>query len=125
MISDSQPKFIVDECTGPYVAAWLQTKGFNVLSVFEAFPGIKDIEILTIAQSEGRIVITNDKDFGEMVFKSGYSHHGIVLLRLNDERSENKIAVIEKLLAYHSEDLTENFIVLAENSIRIIRKNAF
>jgi predicted nuclease of predicted toxin-antitoxin system len=122
---DIHPKFIVDECTGPYVASWLQKKGFDVLSVFEAFPGIKDTEILTIAQSEDRIIITNDKDFGEMVFKSGYSHHGIVLLRLNDERSENKITVLEKLLTHHSEDLIGNFIVLTENTIRIIRKNAF
>lgn len=120
-----QPKFIVDECTGPFVATWLKSKGFNVLSVFEAFPGIKDTEILKIAQSEGRIVITNDKDFGEMVFKSRYSHHGIVLLRLNDERSKNKISVIEKLLTHHSEDLIGNFIVLTENTIRIIRKNPF
>ncbi len=122
---NDQPKFIVDECTGPYVATWLKSKGFSVLSVFEAFPGIKDTEILTIAQSEGRIVRTNDKDFGEMVFKIRYSHHGIVLLRLNDERSKNKIAVLEKLLTHHSEDLIGNFIVLTENTIRIIRKNAF
>lgn len=63
------PKFIVDECTGPAVAEWLIARGFETISIFEAFRGSKDIDILTMAIKTGGILITNDKDFGGMVFK--------------------------------------------------------
>ena len=63
------PKFIVDECTGPAVAEWLIAQGFTTISVFDAFRGSKDIDILTMAIRNGCILITNDKDFGEMIFK--------------------------------------------------------
>lgn len=61
-------RFIVDECTGPTVAKWLQSEGHETFSVFEKAQGIDDEKILIKAVAESWIVITNDKDFGEMIF---------------------------------------------------------
>lgn len=113
-------RFIVDECTGPHAATWLKEKGFEVLSVYDQMPGIRDIEILKIAQKENWIILTNDKDFGEMIFKNELKHHGIILLRLADERSQNKIHVLGELLKNHLNDLPGNFVVVTENNVRII-----
>lgn len=58
-------RFIVDECTGPAVAQWLSEAGYDVFSVFDEKAGISDDEVLRIAFAQERILITNDKDFGE------------------------------------------------------------
>jgi len=60
-------RFLVDECTGPAVAAWLKDEGHDVYSVYDESPGIKDAEIIRRAVDEDRILITNDKDFGDKV----------------------------------------------------------
>ncbi|HXM48508.1 MAG TPA: DUF5615 family PIN-like protein [Pyrinomonadaceae bacterium] len=61
-------KFLVDECTGPAVARWLEQQGHNVFSVYHQARGIDDDRVMEIAQIEGRILITNDRGFGEKVF---------------------------------------------------------
>lgn len=116
-----KPKFIVDECTGPAVADWLTARGFETISVFTAFRGSKDIDILKIALKNGCIIITNDKDFGEMVFKQNLIHEGIVLLRLSNERSWHKIEVLEELFNTNLTDLAGNFTVVSDTTIRIIK----
>ena len=57
-------RFLVDECTGPAVAAWLQEQNHEVFSVFEQSRGMNDEDIIHKAYSENWILITNDKDFG-------------------------------------------------------------
>ena len=62
-------RFLVDECTGPVVARWLRQRGYEVFSVYEQARGITDDEIIAKANSEKWILITNDKDFGEQIFR--------------------------------------------------------
>lgn len=113
-------RFLVDECTGPSVARWLQGKQHDVLSVFDEDRGAADDSVLRRAVAEDRIIITTDKDFGEMVFRERKSHRGIVLLRLNNERAANKIAVLEKLLDHYADRLSERFVAATESAVRIV-----
>jgi len=76
---------------------------------------------LGLAFSQSRVLVTNDKDFGEMIFREGKAHKGAVLLRLNDERAANKIAVLSQVLNHHADDLADNFVVATEVGIRIVR----
>ena len=112
-------RFLVDECTGPRVARWLVEQGYEVFSVFDEARGMKDEEILQKAAQEKWVIVTNDKGFGEQVFRDERSHHGVILLRLNDERSANKIQVFQQLLASYAEQIEENYIVVTENRVRI------
>ena len=57
-------KFLVDECTGPTVAHWLEQRGHDVFSVYDRARGIDDDKVIGIALAEGRILITNDRGFG-------------------------------------------------------------
>ena len=57
-------RFLVDECTGPAVASWIQEKGFEVFSIFDNARGADDEFIIKKAFEENWILITNDKDFG-------------------------------------------------------------
>lgn len=115
-------KFMVDECVGPTVAKWLRQRGYDVVSIYDDFAGITDDEVLQKALLEDRILITSDKDFGEMVFKKQQQHCGIVLMRLGDEKPSNKIIVIERTLKNYLEELWHNFTVVTETSIRIIKR---
>jgi len=114
-------KFIVDECTGPTVANWLISEGYDVLSISPDRKGISDKEILKIAVDEERVLITNDKDFGELIFKEKLSHCCVIFLRLTDETATNKIFVLKNLLHNHIQIIDkEHFVVVTEKNIRSI-----
>jgi len=114
-------KFLVDECTGPAVARWLEQRGHDVFSVYDETRGIDDNKIIEIAQAEERILITNDRGFGEKVFRERRPHHGVVFLRLANERSANKIRVLDQLISQHSDALSSRFVVVTETRIRFAK----
>ncbi len=111
-------RFLVDECTGTGVAAWLRQQQYEVFSVYEQARGSNDDTLIQKAFSENWVLITNDKDFGEMVYRERRPHRGIVFLRLTDERTGNKIAVLQALLDNHAERLPDNFVVVTEDRVR-------
>jgi predicted nuclease of predicted toxin-antitoxin system len=88
-------RFLVDESTGPAVARWLREQGHDAVAVRDVARGAEDEDVLRKAAVEKRILIANDKDFGEMIFRRRQPHAGAVLLRLSDETDENKIRVME------------------------------
>src|SRR5437870_5697924 len=114
-------KFLVDECTGPAVARWLEQQGHDVFSVYDQSRGIDDDRVIEIARVEKRILITNDRGFGEKVFRERRPHLGVVFLRLADERAVNKIRVLTELLTGYRERLADHFVVVTENGVRFAK----
>ena len=115
-------KFLVDECTGPSVAAWLRDEGHEVFSVYEDAKGVEDDIILQKAFDENWVLITNDKDFGDKVFRNGRLHKGVVLLRLEDERATSKIKVLSRLLEKYIDRLPNAFVVVTEKQVRFAKR---
>lgn len=113
-------RFLVDECTGKKVATFLKEQGYEVFSVYEQSRGSTDDELISKAFNENWILITNDKDFGEKVFRENHKHCGVVFLRLTDERATNKIAVLDSLLKQYVDRLPDAFTVATENNVRIV-----
>jgi len=111
-------RFIVDECTGPYVAKWLRKQNHDVFSVFDDDRGSTDDDIIKKAYNENRVLITNDKDFGEKVYREKYPHKGIILLRLDNNKWKNRIEVLKKLLDNYQQDISNKFVVVTEKRIR-------
>ena len=111
-------RFLVDESTGPAVARWLHGQGHTVYSVYDEARGIDDDAVLHKAFVEDWILITNDKDFGEKVYRERRPHKGVVLLRLEDERAASKIRTVEHLLRHHAGQLAGNFVVVTEKQVR-------
>ena len=114
-------KFLVDECTGPAVARWLEQQGHDVFSVYDQARGIDDDRVMEIAQVEGRILITNDRGFGEKFFRERRPYHGVVFLRLANERAVNKIRVLDQLFSQHSDALSDRFVVVTETRVRFAK----
>jgi len=115
-------RFLVDECTGPTVARWLREQGHKVFSVYEEARGAEDDRIVQKAVEEGFVLITNDKDFGEKIYRERQPHKGVILLRLDDERSENKINALRRLLEGYADRIEDQFIVVSERAIRFARR---
>lgn len=73
------------------------------------------------AFTENRNLITNDKDFGEKVYRERLPHKGVILLRLEDERSASKIDVLQRVLSAYADRISNQFIVVTETKIRFAR----
>ena len=116
-------RFLVDECTGPMVARWLRAQSHDVFSVFEQARGLQDDDVLAKAHSENRILITDDKDFGEKVFRERAPHRGVNLLRLGDGSPANKITVLESIIALYADRLQDRFVVASEHQVRFASTN--
>jgi predicted nuclease of predicted toxin-antitoxin system len=114
-------RFMVDECSGPNLARWLAAQGHDVFSVYEHARGMADEAVLAKAFAENRILITNDKDFGEKVHRERLPHHGVVLLRLENETDSIKIQVMGEILALHADVIAEHFLVATEKKLRVSR----
>ena len=114
-------RFLVDECTGPVVADWLRQQKHEIFSVYDQARGMDDDAVLQKAVAENWILITNDKDFGEKVYRERRPHKGVVLLRLEDERAVIKIETLRRLLERYADRLPNNFVVVTETRVRVAR----
>ncbi|OIN87647.1 MAG: hypothetical protein COS37_06730 [Anaerolineae bacterium CG03_land_8_20_14_0_80_58_20] len=115
-------RFLVDESTGPAVAEWLGGQGHEVFSVYDLARGMDDDAIVKKAFEENWVLITNDKDFGDKVYRDQKPHHGVVLLRLDDERVPSKINVLKQLLQTYADRLPDRFVVVTEKSVRFAKR---
>jgi len=73
--------FLADESCDFLVVRKLRSAQYDVLSVAESFPSVTDKQVLEHAIKEGRILLTEDKDFGEWVFAHGKKMEGVILIR--------------------------------------------
>jgi predicted nuclease of predicted toxin-antitoxin system len=110
---------IADENLEKYWIELLRNKKYEVLSIAETHPQINDSEVASLAQQHRGILITEDKDFGELVFAHGVSGLSIVFLRYDQpEYSQIENALMEIIEKYHHQD-TPHFITISKNKIRI------
>lgn len=102
---------------GPAVVA-LRDAGHDVRWVRTDMPGVKDSEILLCAQQEQRIVMTFDKDFGELAFRSGLpAECGVILFRVALPSPDVVARRAVDVLASRS-DWTGQFAVIEEHRVR-------
>lgn len=111
-------RFLIDECTGTAVANWLQERGFDVLDARRAGPGTNDLDWLRMAVAEDRILITNDKDFGDAVYRDHLPHAGIVLLRLIHSTPASRVAAVERVIQKFGDSIVGRFVVVSGQAIR-------
>ncbi len=114
-------RWLVDECSGPVLAAWLRDQGHEVFSVYDEARGLDDDAIIQKAFDENWLLLTNDKDFGEKVYRERRPHRGVVLLRLADERATQKIGVMQKLIDGYASKLADRFVVATEKRVRFAK----
>jgi predicted nuclease of predicted toxin-antitoxin system len=112
-------KIMVDECCPPYVVEGLRQDGHDVLYVASDFPGLADADILGHALEEARVVVTEDRDFCELVFRDNKPTYGIVLMRIHHSKRSEKARRARYLFAEYADKLPHAMTTLTLNNIRI------
>jgi predicted nuclease of predicted toxin-antitoxin system len=118
-MSSSKLKFLVDVGVSKKVEEYLQEQGYDAKAVRAIDIRMSDHAIIRLAASEDRMVITMDKDFGELVYHSGLKHCGVLLLRLEGATGSEKLKVVSNILKKHSEQIKNHFCVYQNNRFRI------
>lgn len=117
-MSAGKLKFLVDVGVGRKVEEYLLEKRYDTKAVRALDQKMPDEVIIRLAALEKRIVITMDKDFGELVYHSGMDHCGILLLRLEDATGSEKQQVIAKILEKYADNIKNNFCVYKNKKFR-------
>lgn len=112
-------KFVLDVGVGNHVNRLLVGLGYDTLLISSLDPSMADVEILAIAERDFRMVVTMDKDFGELVFKSRRPHNGVLLLRLEDATGSEKAAIMKFLVEKFEAKMAGNFCVFQNGRLRI------
>jgi len=113
-------KFLLDQSGEARIGTFLSSIGHDATRVGRDHPaGLPDDQVLAIAVSEQRILITNDRDFGELIFKNLHPHTGVIYFRFpKDSKAKEKIAALEKLLVNHTNDF-DKYITVTPRGIRV------
>lgn len=118
-------KILADESVDTQIVERLRQDGHEVDYVAESTPGITDIEVLDRANELSALLVTADKDFGELVFQQlRTTLTGIVLLRLSGISADRKAQTVSEAFERHGEALIENFSVIAAGQVRIQSKTS-
>ena len=112
-------KFLLDENVDYRLFSFLTTRGHNVTSVAKDYQyGLADEEVLAMATQEHRILLTNDKDFGELIVRRHFPHRGVFLFRLKDESLVNVQTRLQHVFAHYHDQL-HHFLVITQTRVRI------
>ncbi|MCC6329137.1 MAG: DUF5615 family PIN-like protein [Acidobacteria bacterium] len=112
-------RFLADENFEPQFVESLRDEGHEVLFLDEYRAGVSDEEILEFAVEQNAVVITNDKDFGELIFRHGFESRGVVFLRLYDLPLSERIRIVIEAIRSHEAVLKTSFTVISEDNVRV------
>ena len=112
-------KFVADENVDVPLIARLRKDGHDVYAVIEMSAGISDDEVLTQANQRGVVLLTWDKDFGELVYRDRRYTCGIVLIRLSGLTAAEKIEIVVNVINEHASELANAFTVVSHRNLRI------
>ena len=115
-------KFLADKsCAGPVVFALRET-GHDVLAIAETAKGVADEQVMERALSERRVLITEDRDFGELVYAHGHRSAGVILVKFHSRARRVKPAAVVEAVAKLGARLQDGFAVVQPGRVRIARR---
>jgi predicted nuclease of predicted toxin-antitoxin system len=110
---------VTDECVDFEVTRCLRNAGYLVFSICETTPSLKDSEVLTLAWESKSLLITEDKDFGELVIRLKLNNYGILLIRMPNASSDEKADAVKSVLDQYQVQLLHAFSVIEKGRFRI------
>jgi len=113
--------FLADESVDRQIVERLRADGYSVSAVAELAPGISDDEVLDRANRESAVLLTADKDFGEMVYRQQRVALGVVLIRLMGLSPVKKPQVVAVAITDHLGEISKAFAVIEPGRVRIRR----
>jgi len=110
---------LADEGIDQPIVVALRQDGHDVVYIAELSPGVSDDDVLDRANDQGRVLLTADKDFGEMVFRQNRVHTGVVLIRLAGLGPQVKAETVCRVVRKHADEFIGSFSVVFSGLVRI------
>lgn len=110
---------LADENIDQQLIDWLRNSGLEVLSVREKSPGIRDEEVIALSKNPPRIILTEDKDFGEWVYAHQEQTISVIFLRHHFSEATEIRQILLDLLQEKGKELFGKFTTLTTKKIRI------
>lgn len=105
-------KFLADMGISPSIIRRLREQGYDAVHLYEqGLMRLADEDILRKAQAEGRILLTHDLDFGELLAFSKQEFPSVIIFRLSDMRPENVWLHLSAVLAQHQEAIEQGALL--------------
>ncbi len=98
----------------------MRNDNYTIETIIETTPGITDEEVLSAANRLEAILLTEDKDFGELTYRLQLKNHGIILLRMSGEKLADRMAQLYRLFENYENKLSDSFSVVTIRKIRVI-----
>jgi predicted nuclease of predicted toxin-antitoxin system len=114
-------RFLADESCDFRVVRALRTAGHDVTAVIERLPGAEDAAVVAMALREDRTFVTEDRDFGQLVYATAKSTRGVILLRFPSRARATLPATVVDFVTRHGDELGGRFVVLQPGRIRLGR----
>jgi predicted nuclease of predicted toxin-antitoxin system len=115
-------KIVADESVDKQIVNRLRSDGHDVLFIAELDPGIDDDAVLVRSRESNAVLLTADKDFGELVFRQRLLHSGVVLIRLAGLEAETKAELVATAFEQHADELKLGFAVLSRRALRLRKR---
>lgn len=116
-------KLIADENIEWGIVSRLRSEGFEVYYIPENEQGLDDVTILRLSRESSALLLTADKDFGELVFRQGEATAGVILVRLAGLSEKSKAEIVLKALQTYGKEMMGNFSVISHSQLRIRQGN--
>jgi predicted nuclease of predicted toxin-antitoxin system len=112
-------RLLADEGVDFPIVKHLRNEGHDVISILEIDPGVENKKVLSHAANEDRIVLTSDKDFGNIVVHQDSRVGGVILLRLAGLSPTKKAQIVTDMIAEKAEELRGHFTVVGPEKVRM------
>jgi len=110
---------LADENIDTHIVSILRSNGIEVLHIKDGHLGISDSEVIRLSKSPKRIILTEDKDFGEWVYSHKEKEIGVIFLRFEPNESKSIILILLELLKSKGDQLFGKFTTITTRKIRI------
>ena len=115
-------RLLADEGVDGPIVKRLRAEGHEVTYIAEMDPGVSDDAVLDFSRGTGAILVTTDRDFGELVFRQGRLHVGVLLVRLPGLAASTKASLVVAEVRRHAAELSGAFCVLSPGAFRVRRR---
>jgi len=112
-------RFLADENVSRLVVDGLRAAGFDVVTVVATSAGAPDDEVLGFADRDGRILITEDRDFGELVVRQRLAVLGVILIALDRLSNAAEAARVTEVARAHADRMAGNLLVVEPGRVRV------
>jgi predicted nuclease of predicted toxin-antitoxin system len=110
--------WLADECVAASLVETLRSSGHDVVYIAETAAGFSDADVIALAAREARLLLTEDKDFGDLVFRRGRPVPGIVLMRVGSENAKLQALRLAAAISEYGERLFGQYVVVEEARFR-------